>query len=92
MTFHHGVGSLNSPIVISDDEDEAYVEFALEQRISSPTDDDFDNDEAAGHTSDFRSTAQGHSHLQLYQSTSRDQLPGVPPNGAQGMFWVLVVL
>ncbi|GJE85193.1 hypothetical protein PsYK624_012710 [Phanerochaete sordida] len=32
----HGVGSLNSPIVISDDEDEAYVELELEQRLSSP--------------------------------------------------------
>lgn len=35
MTIH-GVGSVNSPIVISDDEDEAYVELELEQRLSSP--------------------------------------------------------
>lgn len=92
MTFHHhGVGSLNSPIVISDDEDEAYVEFALEQRISSPND-GLDDDEDVDHTSDFHSTVQDHSHLELYQSTSRDHLPGVPPHGAQGMFWVLVVL
>ena len=33
----HGVGSVNSPIVISDDDsDEAYVELELEQRLSSP--------------------------------------------------------
>ena len=33
----HGAGSHSSPIVIeSDDEEEAYVEFALERRISSP--------------------------------------------------------
>ena len=50
MTIH-GVGSLNSPIVISDDEDEAYVELELEQRLSSPResmelefDDDFQDD------------------------------------------------
>jgi hypothetical protein len=40
MHSHYGTGSFNEPIVISDDEDEAaYVEFALEQRISSPIDD-----------------------------------------------------
>ncbi|PSR77255.1 hypothetical protein PHLCEN_2v7990 [Hermanssonia centrifuga] len=41
----YGVGSLNSPIVISDDEDEATVELELEQRLSSPRagiDDDYD--------------------------------------------------
>lgn len=34
----HGAGSWNSPIVIEsdDDDEEAYVELALEQRLSSP--------------------------------------------------------
>ncbi|KAI0337215.1 hypothetical protein BDW22DRAFT_1433513 [Trametopsis cervina] len=41
----YGAGSLNAPIVISDDEDEAaYVEFTLEQRISSPTENMDDED------------------------------------------------
>lgn len=34
----HGVGSLNSPIVISDDEDETLVERALEDRFTDPQD------------------------------------------------------
>lgn len=39
MHPHYGVGTSTEPIVISDDEDEAaFVEFTLEQRISSPTD------------------------------------------------------
>ena len=36
----HGVGSANSPIVISDDEDETMVERALEFRLSDPQDED----------------------------------------------------
>ena len=36
MMNANGVGSLSSPIVISDDEDEACVELELEQRLSSP--------------------------------------------------------
>lgn len=46
MTIH-GAGSLKSPIVISDDEDEACVELELEQRLSSPREGmelDFDDD------------------------------------------------
>ena len=35
MTMY-GAGSLGSPIVISDDEDEVNVELELEQRLSSP--------------------------------------------------------
>ena len=35
----HGAGSWNSPIVISDDEDEATVELELERRLASPRED-----------------------------------------------------
>ena len=38
MHSHYGVGTSTEPIVISDDEEEAaFVEFTLEQRISSPS-------------------------------------------------------
>lgn len=51
MTMY-GAGSWSSPIVISDDEDEATVELELERRLASPRDgmeyqDDWDDyDEA----------------------------------------------
>lgn len=38
MMRWQGVGSVNSPIVISDDEDESLVERALEYRLSDPQD------------------------------------------------------
>lgn len=38
MHSHYGVGTSTEPIVISDDEEEAaFVEYTLEQRISSPS-------------------------------------------------------
>ena len=41
----YGAGSWNSPIYISDDEDEATVELELERRLASPRDDfDYNDD------------------------------------------------
>ncbi|KIP04496.1 hypothetical protein PHLGIDRAFT_129474 [Phlebiopsis gigantea 11061_1 CR5-6] len=60
-----GVGSHSSPIVISDDEDEAYVELELEQRLSSPRDMLFDDDLQYGYG--FEATV---AHLAPHQSES----------------------
>lgn len=89
MLFH-GVGSLNSPIVISDDEDDAaFVEFALEQRLSSPRDNvDYDDLED---TYEYWSARNDNTSEAHNPQSVMDHLPGVPPNGAQGMYLSLVV-
>lgn len=75
----YGVGSHTSPIVISDDEEEAYVEFALEQRISSPDED-----------MEYGSFGYGAPYEDLYPTplenritSSSDHVSGGPPDGAQ---------
>ena len=60
-----GVGSHSSPIVISDDEDEAFVELELEHRLSSPRDMMFDDDFSYGY--DFQATV---AHLASHQDQS----------------------
>ena len=65
----HGVGSVNSPIVISDDEDEVCVELQLEQRLSSPREGmelDFDFDSPVAY-----SWRESHIH---HHSLYRDEL------------------
>lgn len=86
---YSGVGSLSSPIiVISDDEDEAFVEFTLEQRISSPTE-NLDYDDLEG-LYDFSHTEQDHAIIGQNQSLSRNPSSVAPPNSAHGTFLFLV--
>lgn len=77
----HGMGSLSSPIVISDDEDEACVELELEQRLSSPREGmelDFDVDIQNSYT--WGGSVAQHN---LYHDEQRmdDYLRVVAPNG-----------
>ncbi|CAL1699065.1 unnamed protein product [Somion occarium] len=65
MMVWHGMGSLSSPIVISDDEDDAYVELQLQDRLSDP--------------SEYEHDAGMDLYEESYNWSSREMSPEPPP-------------
>ena len=80
----YGAGSWNSPIYISDDEDEATVELELERRLASPRDDfdyndDWDSYDAAV---DTRLWGSARAFEDEYDDLGEDYLTGGAFSGA----------
>ena len=73
----YGAGSWNSPIYISDDEDEATVELELERRLASPRDDYEYEDDWNSYENAVDARLWGEGHMEYY-SDDYDDYQGAP--------------